>query len=286
MTKRHLSLVPSWLLGCVLFSGTLAAQGEKITLKSAPAPNQVIRIGMTQNISFDAVSAAMPTGAMKIEGVTSFQGTQRVGAPDAQGRITAEFHIDSMTIGMTLNGNALPSPPLDSLKGKSFTLTYDAAGKVVDFKATGEMEAAMNSVKTMMGQLSSNLPNATLAIGDTISVPVSLAIPVPGLGSSGEPINLQGSNTFKLVALGRDGSDRLATLELRTEAAMSGNLNLHMTGTGSMQWNVDKGFLKAGSNDLKMEMTMTMPGGGGGGGGTMTLNGTIHMVITGESRAP
>jgi hypothetical protein len=282
MMKRHLRLVPSCLLGCALFSSTLAAQGEKITLRTTPAPNQTIRIGMTQNMSFDAASGALPSGTMKIEGVTAFQGTQRVGAPDAQGRITTEFSIDSMTIAMTLNGSPLPSPPLDSLKGKSFTVVYDATGKVEEVKASGETGAAMNSVKSMMGQLAGNLPNATLGIGDSISVPVSLSIPVPGLSSGGEPINLEGSNTFKLVATGRDGSDRLATLELRTEAGMSGNLSLHMSGTGSMQWNVDKGFIKAGSNDLKLDLTMTMPG----GTGTMNLNGTIHMVITGESRAP
>ena len=279
MTRLLRSPVP-WLLGAVLLAGPLAAQGEKITLNLRPAPNQVIRAGMTQRMAFDMTAEGLPNGPMKIEGLTALQGIQRIGAPDAQGIITGEFTIDSVTMDMLLNGSPMPVLPMESLKGQTVAVSFDSTGKLLDVKGTAENETMLSAMKNMIGRLVGSLPNATLAIGDTVSAPLSMAIPIPNLGL-GTQTNLEGRSRFKLVAIGRDGSDRIATLELATEATMSGSVDMHMTGSGSMQWNVEKGFVKTGNNDMKVEMTMTLPG-----AGAMHMSGTILMTMTGESRAP
>ena len=278
MSRRHARMLAG-MLGLTLGATPLAAQGESITLKLRPAPNQTIHIGMQQQMAFIATAEGLPNGPMKIDGVTAFSALQRVGAPDAKGNLVAEMHIDSISVAMLVNGMPMPALPLDSLKGQTVTVTYDPDGKVIDAKAPGMNEAVTGSVRGMVGQFAGSIPNATLGIGDTVSAPLNMTLPIPALGAS--QTNLQGRNLFQLLEVTREGGDRIAKLKLTTEATMNGSVDMHLTGTGTMDWNVEKGFLKNGSSNMNTEMTLTIPG-----GGTMHLTGTIKMTITGESRAP
>ncbi len=267
------------LFGLTLMAPALAAQ-DKITLKLRPAPNQVIHIGMKQEMAFTATAEGLPNGPMKIDGATAFSGTQRVGSPDAQGKLVASMRIDSMTISVLLNGSPMPAPPLDSLNGQTVSVTYDADGKLLDVQASGIGEAASASIRGMLGAFSGSLPNANLGIGDTVSTPLNLTIPIPALGG-GSGASLQGRNVFQLLELSHDGADRIAKLKLTTDATMSGSVTMHMTGSGTMDWNVDKGFVKNGVTGMNTEMTLTIPG-----GGTMHMTGTIKVTVTGESKSP
>ena len=278
MSRRPSSMLAG-MLALTLLVPSLAAQGDKITLTLRPAPNQVIHIGMHQEMAFTATAEGLPNGPMKIDGMTSFEGIQHVGAADAQGNLIVEMRIDSLAIAMLVNGSPMPAPPLDSLKGQTVKLTYDAQGKVIDAQASGMNEITKGSIRGLLGQFAGSLPNATLGVGDTASTPLNLTLPIPML--NGAQTTMQGRNLFQLLAISRDGADRIAQLKLTTDATMSGSVDMHMTGTGTMDWNADKGFLKNGVSNMNVEMNLTLPG-----GGTMHMTGTIRVTITGESRAP
>ena len=124
------------------------------------------------------------------------------------------------------------------------------------------------------------LPTTPLAIGDTVTVPTSMGIPLPGLAEASGGNRIESKVTFKLVAIEREGDDRIAKLEQRTEGTLSGVMNMQMNGTGTLDWNVDKGFVRGGTSDLKLEMNMQVPG----GTGTMKITGTIRMTLTGASQ--
>lgn len=264
-------------LGLMLTAAPLAAQGDKITLNLRPAPNQTIHLGMHQEMAFTATAAGLPN-PMKIDGVTSFEGVQHVGTADAQGNLTVEMRIDSMAIAMLLNGSPMPAPPLDSLKGQTVKLIYDARGQVIDAQASGMNETTKASIRGLLGQFAGSLPNTTLGVGDTVSTPLNLTLPIPM--PDGSQTTLQGRNLFQLTGIIREGGDRIAQLKLSTEATMSGSVVMHMTGTGTMEWNADKGYLKNGVSNMNTEMTLTM------GGTTMNMTGTIRVTITGDSKAP
>ena len=278
MFRRRGSMLAG-VFGLMLMAASLAAQGDKITLKLRPAPNQTIHLGMHQEMAFTATAEGLPNGPMKIDGLTSFEGVQHVGAPDAQGNLVVEMRIDSMAIAMLVNGSPMPAPPLDSLKGQTVKLTYDAQGKVIDAQASGMNETTKASIRGLLGQFAGSLPNTTLGVGDTVSTPLNLTLPIPML--NGSQTTMQGRNLFQLLAISPDGADRIAQLKLTTEATMSGRVDMHLTGTGTMEWNADRGFLKNGVSNMNTDMTLTLPG-----GGTMHLVGTIRITITGESRAP
>jgi len=276
MSRCHGSMLAG-MLGPMLMAAPLAAQGERLNLTLRPAPNQVIHIGMHQEMAFTATAAGLPN-PMKIDGVTSFDGVQHVGAADAQGNLAVEMRIDSMAITVLLNGSPMPAPPLDSLKGQTVKLIYDARGQVIDAQASGMNETTKASIRGLLGQFAGSLPNTTLGVGDTVSTPLNLTLPIPML--DGSQATLQGRNLFQLTGITREGGDRIAQLKLTTEATMSGSVVMHMTGTGTMEWNADKGYLKNGVSNMNTEMTLTM------GGATMNMTGTIRVTITGDSKAP
>ena len=280
----------TWLSAGLLFPAALGAQ-ERITLRAVPVPNQVIRTSMTQDLSFDVVMDGSGMGPTKVEGQVGLTGTQRVGPRDAQGRVTSELTVDTVTMELKMNGVPRPAPEeLARLRGQTFTVVYDAGGKVVDVTASAGMGPAGVTAKNMISTFAQSIPSATLGIGDTITVQLAVPrpIPIPGIDT---PTTLDSKTTSKLVSIVREGSDRIATLEQRTEAEairtlevpspsgmVSANLELRMTGGGNMQLNVDKGFVKSASSDLKLDTTMLMQG------MSMKLNGTIHMVVTGTSQ--
>ena len=283
-------LLRPFLLATLLAPSALVAQGERISLRTTPAPNQTIRVGMTQDLEFDIEMEAAGGGPTRMVGRINFSATQKVGAPDREGRVTAQLTMDEVSMIMTLNGNAAPSPA-DQLKGKVFTIIYDSAGKVLEVNGPPELGASGASARDMITAMSRALPGGQLAVGDTVTMSVAIPVPLPVSGSA--PAQIQTRVTTKLVGIGREGGDRLASLEQTTvgegstpmqmpgpNGMMTVNMDMHMTGTGTMQLNVDRGFVKAGDSTMKMDMTMLMQG------MSMKMTGTIHMVMTGETLPP
>jgi hypothetical protein len=278
------------LLGAALTATGLLAQGERITLRAAPLPNQTIRLAMSQEMAFDVVTEGSGgMGPMRIEGSMSFLATQRVGAPDAAGRVTSQLTMDSVTMNMTLNGAAAPGGA-ELLRGKTFTIVYDAAGKVVEVIAPPELGMAAASAKEMLSAVSGAIPGATLAIGDTVSALVRIPLPLP-MGSG--PGEIESRTTSRLVAVTREGGDRIATLQQTTVGESSlpmdfpgpgGSIaptaQLKMHGGGSLQLDVDKGFVKQGSSEMQMEMLMNLQN------VTMKLNGIVKVHVTGTPLPP
>ena len=274
------------LLGLLLAPAALGAQ-EKISLRAAPKPNQVIRFLITQDLLFDVVmEGGAATGPMKVDGQMVFGGVQKVGAPDRQGRLTTELTIDTVAMNVTMNGAAFGPPGMsDQFKGKAFTIIYDAQGKVVEVKSPEGLGGVADS-KQLITSLTGAIPNGDLAVGQSITVPLSIPIPVPIPGTTG-PTTIDTKVTSKLVGITRDAGDRIATLDQATEggatvpmssAGGTGNLELKMNGTGKLELNVDKGFVRAGESNAKMDMSMVMQG------MAMKLNGTIHIVMRGTSQ--
>ena len=274
------------LVGLLLAPATLVAQ-EKITLRAAPKPNQVIRFLITQDLLFDVVmEGGAARGPMKVDGQMVIGGVQKVGAPDREGRLTTQLTIDTVTMNLMMNGAAVGPPGLtEQFKGKAFTIIYDAQGKVIEVKSPEGLGGAADP-KQLITSLTGAIPTGEFALGQSVTVPLSIPIPVPIPGTTG-PTTIDTKVTSKLVGITRDGGDRIATLDQTTEGgttvpmssgAGTGTLEMRMTGSGKLELNVDKGFVRAGESNAKMDMSMLMQG------MAMKLNGTIHIVMRGTSQ--
>lgn len=294
MTSVRRLYAPAILLAWLAPLGQ-SAQGERFRIRMVPAPNQVIRFESNQDMAFDALIEGMGLDALKLTGQMTFAGTQRTGKPDARGRLAVEFTYDDAVFAMQTNGAAMPLAGLTTqLKGKTVTYIYGSDGKLADIHLPEELGGDSGRVRQMIQGLSASIPDTTLRIGETVSVPASMSmpIPLPG-GSAGKPMNLETRNTFKLVSVRREGGARIATLDQVVNGRMSYNIEvpgspggavieMRMTGTGKAEVNLDKGFLTSSTSNADMDMNMIMAS--PNGPATIKITGTVKIVMTGVSR--
>jgi hypothetical protein len=276
----------------------LAAQGETVSLAPMPWPNQTIKNTMTQDIDMDVTVTDAPPGAgaqqgsqgprspMKSVGKITFDSTQTVGGWDAEGHLTMNTTYDRVTADMTMNGRAVPSQNMfDTLKGKTLTAVFDGQGKVVDFRGPDDLAALMPSLKELMASVTGRLPMVTLAVGETTTAPLNLPLPIPMTGAA--PMTLTGQMTLKLLSVHRDGDERIATLEQKSEGKLTSstelpgpngplamNFNFTVTGGGTTLWNPDSGFVKSSDATSTIDGTMGGPIG-------MTMHGTTRIHTEG-----
>ena len=279
----------------------LAAQGETVSLGPMPWPNQTIKNTMTQDIDMEfTVTGAPPGGAARQDpqgpqgsrgpirsvGKIVFDSTQTVGGWDAEGHLTMNTTYDRVTADMTIDGRAIPSQNIfDTLKGKTLTAIFDAQGKVVDFRVPNDLAALLPSLKELIVSATGRLPSATLAVGETATAPLNMTLPLPTTGAA--PMTLTGQTTFKLLSIHRDGDERIATLEQKSEGKLASstelpgstgplamNFDFTVVGSGTTQWNPDSGFVKSSDATSTIDGTMGGPIG-------MTMHGTIRVHIEG-----
>jgi hypothetical protein len=273
----------------------LVAQGETVSFGPMPWPNQTIKNTMTQDIDMEVTITGTPPGAgaqqvprgpTKSLSKIVFDSTQTVGGWDSEGHLTMNLTYDRVTADMTMDGKAIPSQNIfDTLKGKTLTATFDAQGKVVDFQVPDDLAGMMASLKELMASASGRLPMVTLAVGETTTVPLNMALPIPMTGAA--PMTLTGQTTFKLLSVHRDGDERIATLEQKSEGKLSSstelpgpdgplamNVNFTIAGVGTTLWNPDSGFLKSSDATSTIDGTMGGPLG-------MTMHGTTRVHTQG-----
>ena len=278
----------------------LAAQGETVSLGPMPWPNQTIKNTMTQFIDMEVTMTGTPPGGaarqgsqgsqgsqgpMKSLGKVVFDSTQTVGGWDAEGHLSMRMTYDRITADMTMDGKAVPSSSIfDSLNGKTLTATFDAQGKVVDFRAPDDLAPLMPSLKELMASATGRLPMVTLAVGETTTVPLNMALPIP---TGAAPMTLTGQTTFKLLSVHREGNERIASLEQKSEGKLTSstelpgpngpiamNVNFTVVGGGTTEWNPDSGFVKSSTATSTIDGTMGGPVG-------MTMHGTVRIFTEG-----
>lgn len=269
-------------------SALLAAQAEPLTIRLAPAPNQTIRMRMAQETSMDVEPtdpATSPNLAMKLGMTMSMATTTETGAADEQGRVEARMTFDDVTFETTMNGQPAPMPPPRAqFAGRVFTFVYDREGQMVDFKADAA-DPIFVALKPMMSNMLGATGSLRMAVGDTVTRTIEFPLAVPSGGALGSPTF---EMRFTLNSVTSEGADHIAHLT----TAMTGQMNpsaspssgataaiaMQMTGTGTMDVNVERGVVKRGEQRMTIDATIgsadrTTPAG-------MRLRGTMKMSQT------
>jgi AsmA protein len=266
----------SGIAGLVDFNGLLTSDGKqmsskgtvkttKLKLSAAGSPSTV-----PVNVDYDADYQLKPqTGALK-------QGDIHVGK--ALARLTGAFNVagETASVGMKLNGQAMPVPDLEGvLPAVGVTLPSGAALKTGSLDANLAINGPVDRL-VITGPI--NLTNGTLA-GFSLS---------SKLGALGSFTGLGGGNKSSDTVI------QSLTANVRVEPAgtHAQNLNLVVQGVGTITGdaNVDA----AGKLDCKMvahlagamggvSQIASLPFGGGGKGGS---GGGIPFRITGTTSNP
>lgn len=299
MKTLSLASVLFTLLG-LSFSHTFAqAPADKINVRVMPKPNQTAQYKLTQEVTMEMSSEgeAAPQTAftkpmqMTMNSVMTF--TQKNGVVDKQGRLLVELTYDKITSEMTMNGQAMPLDTGNKLSGQTIKMIYDQQGNLVDVTAPVDTPLPKESFQEFLKSIYGYLPTAPMAIGETSSLPLKQALPLPVPG--GAPLVMEGTMQIKLAAVTKEGNDRIAKFEQTTDAKMANvmempgpdgekmkmSMDFKMSGGGSSTLNLDQGLVKSGESLMKMEGKITMSEVGGNKMPNRLLQGTIKTTVSG-----
>ena len=278
------------MLALLVVPLSVGAQVERITIRLAPSPNQSFHTRMLQEINVDVEPAegasTAPIPPTRLELTMRLVSSMAVGAADDQGRLDVRMTYDEAKMDATLNGQPAPFPDmLGALEGRELTLTYDRDGRVLDLRSDTP-SSIVDAIKPMMPGLLGAGGLMELAVGETVTRPIAVPLPIPGAGTGG---GLKTEMRYTLRSISEDAGARIAHLT----TALAGDMQppatagapmaigFHIAGEGTLDVDLERGIIRAG------EQRMTMDGGFGTGGGTagvppMRMHGTMKLTQTSQ----
>lgn len=271
MTLHRLAAVVA-----VLLPVAASAQSDRIPIRVAPAPNQTAHGQMTVQMDIDitidgAPGLPLPPGPMKMQMSSTMSQTFAVGPRDDAGGVTTHVTFDDVTTSVTMNGQTMPVPSAaTAVKGHDVAVTFDSTGTITDVSAQGV--AVPEIVKRTMESMLQNLPVGTIAVGESITLPMTFNLPLPMGGGAG--LNASGTTTMTLAALNVQSGERVAhyTSQTAGDMTMSGmapvgggpaTIDMKITGSGSTDMSLDRGLTVAAENHLTLDGVFHINGRGG-----------------------
>jgi hypothetical protein len=246
---------------------TVAGQSDRVAVRFSPKAGQVFRMRTTTDIAFVVNGATAP---VRLESKAVSAVTVSFGYANDAGRFDSDAVVDDFAISSTLNGTVVPAAPVQvPVVGRHIGVTYDAAGTAVDLRVPDDLTAALPVLKQMLASVNRGFPiGETIGVGETITRPLDFAVPVPGQTA---PVRLMLTMALRLDSIGMEGADRLARFSVAltgsTAGASATAIPLSIHGTGTLEWNVDRGFAHA--NNLVYEIGLSTSAG--------NVDGTIRV---------
>jgi hypothetical protein len=280
--RFHRALATTTLtLTCALAGALPAAAQQKVSVGGRPTPGQAVRVNIVQDADFTMTPAGGAGQPMHLTAKTTTVASQKVGTPDEKGNIKIELTFEEITQDLKMNDQ--PAPPeatagAQALKGKTMSMTLDPAGEVVDVVPPAEFQMPPSAIKDMLKQALGLMPKQDMAIGDTVTAPFAMAMPLPMPG--GEPPQMKGELKSTLTGV----SGELATLDQAVTAAVDstipgpngGDVAIKMTvkGSGTTNWDVKGALVRGSKMTTEIAGTFTIPN-----IGAMDLSGTTVVNL-------
>ena len=282
---------PTLLTIAFTLAAALPADAQKkVTVGGRPAPGQTIRLNIVQDaeISMKPAEAAAgsPMGPMHLKAKTSTVVSQKVGAPDEKGGLKVDMTYEEISQNVTVNDQ--PAPPeaaeaAAAMKGKTLTLVVDANGEVVEVTSPPDFPLQTAALKEMMKQALGLMPKQDIAIGEAVTSPFQMPMPIPVPGA--DPPQLKGELKTTLNGVSGAAGSEVAALTQAVTAAVdatvegpqgNGNIaiKMQMTGNGTTDWDLKGSLVKGSRMTTQFNGTITVPG-----IGVMALTGTTSVTL-------
>jgi hypothetical protein len=265
-----------------------AAQTKKVPVGGRPTAGQSLRLNIVQDADLTMKPSEAAAGAsipeMHLKAKTSTVVSQKVGTPDEKGALTVDMTYDDITQDMSLNGK--PAPPeaaeaAQKIKGKTLSMSLDANGELLDVTSPPDFPMAPEMIKEMLKQALGLMPRQELAVGETVTSPFAMAMPLP---MPGDPPQLKGELKSTLTGLSGAPGNEIAALQQVVNAAVDttvagpgGNqiaIKMTVTGQGTADWDIKASLVKASKMTTQISGTLTLPG-----AGALELSGTTMVNL-------
>jgi hypothetical protein len=263
---------------------------EKFAIGGTPSPGQTVRLRLTQEMEADIKAEGTPPPGMPPGGVHTKSKSGLVvrldlAALEADGRLRMDLVYEEGSQEVEVNGNAMPiaSSAQDILKGKTVTM-WVRGNQIVEVKVPPDFPVPADLLKQFMGPLVASIPQREMTVGQTVDVPLSLPLPVPG-GTGPTPV-LSGTTKTTLTKITPEGSDFVATLDQVIDAKLDppsdpGGTRMRTTmtiaATGTTETFVKAGLVKASSMDAKLSGKFEPPA---ANSPTIIIDGTMKFTVT------
>jgi hypothetical protein len=267
-----------------------AGAQKKVTVGGAPAPGQTVRLNIVQDADINmkpaAATAGSPMGPMHLKAKTTTVVSQKIGTPDDKGIIKVEMTYEDITQEMSLNDQ--PAPPeaaaaATALKGKTLAMTVNTAGEVVDVTPPPDFPLPAAMMKDMLKQALGLMPRQELTVGQTVTAPFTMAMPLPVPGN--DPPQMKGELKSTLTGVTGAAGSEVAALDQNVTAAVDATMpgpggqgevaiKMQVTGSGTTDWDVKGAVVKGSKMTTQINGTFTVPG-----VGAMEMTGTTIVSL-------
>jgi hypothetical protein len=266
-----------------------AVAQKKATVGGRPSPGQTVRLSIVQDADLNMkpaeATAGSPMGPMHLKAKTTTTVVQSVGAPDEKGVLQVDMTYEDIKQDVTVNDQ--PAPPeaaqeAAKIKGKTLSMTIDANGEVIEVTPPPGFPMPAAMMKDMLKQALGLMVRQELTVGEPVSAPFAMAMPIP---IPGDPPQLKGEMKSTLTGVTGPAGGEIAALEQVVTAGVdstmagpggSGDITIKMqvTGRGTSDWDVKGGLVKASKMTTNISGTFTIPG-----VGAMALTGTTTVSL-------
>ncbi|HEY2016974.1 MAG TPA: hypothetical protein VGH38_25895 [Bryobacteraceae bacterium] len=253
--------IGQFVLCLLVLRGAVPAAQTRISVRLEPKPERIIHVTTSQEFSM-ALNGGASTDALagsQIVTETVLGYAQANGHFDDQGRMESQLTIERIDMKQSLNGTAKSPANLDQFVGRSMTAVFDRAGKLVDVKVPKDMQPASTVLKQLVAGANgatNYLPAAEMSVGETETSPSTIPLRLPG---SATPTPYQTRTVTTLRAVEKSGSDRVARFDQRIDSAGETD-SLKVKGTGTIDVNLDRGYVTASSTEWSFSGESTMSG--------------------------
>ena len=252
-----------------------AVAQKKVALGGRPTPGQTIRVSIVQDADLNMkpaeAAAGSPMGPMHLKAKTTTVVSQKVSTPDEKGAVHVDMTYEDISQSVTINDQPAPPEAAEAtakIKGKTLSMIIDGNGEVIEVTPPADFPMPSAMVKDMLKQAFGLMARQEMAVGETVTTPFSMAMPIP---MPGDPPQLKGEMRSTLTGVsGAAGAEAAAVEQIVTagvDSTMpgpggSGDLTIKMqvTGKGTSDWDVKGALVKASKMTTNLAGTLTIPG--------------------------
>ena len=271
-----------------------AASGQpaRVMIGASPAPGQAVRLRMTQEIDFELKPIGDPPPGIPKDGIRSKGKSllllkQEVGSLDANGRLRLDLTYEEVSQELRVNDVPLPIPQdsYDTLRGKTVTMWMGKDNEVLDIAAPENFPIPQDQLKQFLGPLVASVPHQEMGVGETVTLPFSMALPIPVAAGGAAPM-LTGQTKTTLTRLTPEGGDQVATLDQTMTVAFDSSgetttgrnvrMDVKIVASGTTDTFVRGGLVKSNAMNGTISGQFQPVG---RGGASMKLTGTMTMSV-------